>query len=77
MAKKYLEGRIRYDANYKDKGEYFVFELKWSNESEWGLEKAFPLVKKDEDDDEYNFIHFTALTAIRQWQNLGIKFYFA
>ena len=46
MAKKNkLEGRIRYEENWRDEGEYYIFEIKWSNEGEdaWGLDTAFRL----------------------------------
>ena len=69
MAKKNrLQGRIRYEENYMDSGEHFIFELKYEDEEEWGMCKAFPL--KDD------IIHYTALTQIREWQDLGIEFWF-
>lgn len=70
MAKKKakLVGRIRYEENWNGQGEYFIFENKWTDEEDWGLEMAVPCV-----DDR---IHYTALTKIREWQNLGIEFYF-
>ena len=78
MAKKYLEGRIRYDENYMDDGEHYVFEIKWSSENNWGMEKAFRLVEDNRvtGDDKYVLIHYQALTQIREWMELGIKFHF-
>ena len=68
-----LEGRIRYfkgEFNANEKyDEWYIFEIKWRSEDEWGLEVAFPLV-----DDK---LHYTALTQIRKWQQLGIPFHFA
>ena len=80
MAKKqYLEGRIRYEENYRNEGEYFLFETKWSDEEEWGLDTAFKLWPDDVygGKGEFNMLHYTALTKIREWQKLNIKFYFA
>jgi hypothetical protein len=69
MAKKAkLEGRIRYVKDYFGRGEHYVFENKWSDETEWGLEVATPIID--------DMVHYTALTKIRQWQKLGIEFYF-
>ena len=69
MAKKNkLIGRIRYEEDWNGRGEYYIFENKWSNEEEWGLECAFPLVN--------DMVHYEALTLIRQWQRLGMEFYF-
>ena len=76
MAKKNkLEGRIRYEENWRDEGEYYIFEIKWSNEGEdaWGLDTAFKLL--DYRDEPAAVISYRALTKIREWQNLGIDFY--
>lgn len=66
--KKKLKGRIYYDEDWNGNGEYFVFQNKWTDEDEWGTEVAFPLVN--------DMIHYTALTQIRKWLDLGIEFYF-
>ena len=75
----YME-RIRYDENWSGEGEHFVFEGRWSNEKEWGLDSAFPIVNKsdlkDDNEKEKYLIHYTALTKIRELKNLGIDFYF-
>lgn len=64
----HLEARIRYVEDWNGDGEHYLFENRWTNENEWGLESAFPL--KDD------MIYYTALTKIREWKNLGIPFYF-
>ena len=46
---KHYEERIRYDENWCDQGEHFVFEGKWSDEKDWGLDSAFPLFDYDKD----------------------------
>lgn len=68
MKKAKYEVRIRYDEDWKGEGEYFVFEGKWTNEQEWGLDTAFKLI-----DDR---ISYQALTKIRELKRLGIDFYF-
>jgi hypothetical protein len=66
---RHLEARIRYDENYMNDGEHYVFENRWSDEEEWGMEMAFKLI-----DDR---LSYQALTKIREWKRLGIPFYFA
>lgn len=68
MRKPRYEERIRYDENFRDDGEHFVFEGKWSDESEWGLDQAFKLVN--------DRLSYQALTKIRELQRLDIPFYF-
>ena len=69
MAKKVkLQGRIRYEENFMNNGEYYVFEIKHSDEKEWGLDTAYKLI-----DDR---LSYEALTKIREWQRLDIDFYF-
>jgi len=67
MSKPRLQCRIRYVKNWLDKGEYYVFENKWTNEpdTEWGLDTAYQLV-----DDR---ISYQALTKIRDLMRLGIE----
>ncbi len=60
--------RIRYEEDFCGRGEYFVFETKWSDEDGWGLDTAFPIRE--------GRIHYTALTKIRELQSLGVRFYF-
>ena len=66
---KRFEERIRYDENWCDKGEHFVFEGKYTDEDEWSLDMAFPVI-----DDN---VHYTALTKIRELMWLGTPFHFA
>ena len=75
MAKKnQLECRIRYVENWNGQGEYFVFENKWTDEDEWGLDTAFKLL--DYGEGKGNVISYQALTKIRELQKLGIPFRF-
>ena len=76
MAKKEpeFEGRIRYVEDWNGRGEYFLFENKWTNEEEWGLEIAFKLL--DYGDEKGEVVNYRALTTIREWQRLGMKFHF-
>ena len=69
-----LIGRIHYDADWHGMGEYFIFETKWTNEEEWGLDTAFKLL--DYNDEPGAVISYKALTKIREWTRLGIDFYF-
>lgn len=66
--KEFFVCRIRYEENYRDDGEYYIFENKWSDEKTWGLDTAFKLI-----DDR---ISYQALTKIREMQRNGIEFYF-
>lgn len=73
-AKPRYEERIRYVENWNGHGEHFVFEGKWSNETDWGLDSAFPLI-------DYNgakgvLIHYTAITKIRELMKQGVPFQF-
>jgi len=63
-----LECRIRYEEDWKGQGEYYIFENKWTNEEEWGLDTAFAL--KDDR------ISYEALTKVRELMKMGIHFYF-
>lgn len=75
-----FECRIRYDENYCGEGEHFVFENKWTDEEEWGLDSAFPLVNFENGKiarGEGELIHYTALTKIRELMHLGVHFYFS
>lgn len=74
MAKNKLQCRIRYEEDWNGQGEYFIFENKWTNEDHWGLDTAFKL--RDSETEKGALIHYTALTKIRELQNLGIEFYF-
>lgn len=62
-----LEGRVRYEENWRGEGEYFIFEIKWSDEDEWGLETAYHCV-----DDK---VSWTVIAHFRKWQDLGIDYY--
>lgn len=82
MAKRKLQCRIRYEENWNERGEYFIFENKWTDEDSWGLDSAFPLLDYRGEDgtvleqDKGAVLHYTALTKIRELQNMGIEFYF-
>ena len=84
MAKKEREiiGRIRYDENWYGEGEHYIFEWKYEDEDEnqWNMESAVPLVSFENEEivrGKGDFIHYTALTKIREWQRQGIikRFY--
>lgn len=75
MTKKdHLECRIRYVEDWNGEGEHFVFENKWTNEDEWGLDTAFKLI--DYKDLKGELVNYRALTKIRELMKLGIHFYF-
>ena len=78
MAKRKLQCRIKYMEKCpwfgKEEVEAFVFENKWSDEDEWGLDTAYRLY--DSDYGKGELISYQALTKIRELQNLGIEFYF-
>ena len=80
MAKKKakLQGRIRYVEDWNKQGEHYLFEIKWSDEEEWGLEIACKLWSDEPygGKGEYCMLHYTALTKIREWQRLGVEFWF-
>lgn len=63
------ECRIRYDEDWNGRGECFVFEGKWTDEDEWGLDTAYALI-----DDK---ISYEALTKIRELMRNGVHFYFS
>ena len=69
-----LVGRIRYEEDWNGRGEHFIFENKWSNEDEWGLECAFKLL--DYGDEKGAVVSYKAITLIRQWKELGVDFHF-
>ena len=72
---RHLEARIRYAENWCDDGEHYIFENKWSDEDDWGMEMAFKLM--DYKEEKGVLLNYQALTLIRQWQNLHIPFHFA
>lgn len=63
-------GRIRYEKNWHNEGEHYVFEYKYEEEDDWSFECAAPIVSVGEYKD---MIHYTALTKIREWNNIGIR----
>ena len=71
MAKKKdrLEGRVRYEENYMGQGEYFIFEIKWTYETSWGMETAYRC--------ENDKVNWQVIAHFRKWQELGIDYYFA
>lgn len=74
MAKAKLLGRIHYEEDWYGMGEHFVFETKWSNEDEWGLDTAFKLL--DYNGEQGAVISYQALTKVREWTRLSVDFYF-
>ena len=72
MAK--LQGRIRYEENWNGRGEYFVYETKWSNEKEWGLDTAFNLL--DYGEEKGAVVRYEAVTKIREWMRQGVEVHF-
>lgn len=69
------EERIRYEENWNGEGEHFIFEGKWTDEDEWGLDSAFKLF--DYEGEKGAVISYTALTKIRELMKLGVKFHFS
>lgn len=60
---------MRYVEIGHNDGEYYVFEIKWSDEEEWGLEMCVPV--------DHDMIHYTALTCVREWIKNGVEIHFA
>ena len=69
MKKVKLQGRIYYDPDWNGHGEYYVFEIKRSDETEWGTEVAFKLID--------DMLNYQAITQIREWQRHGVDFHFS
>lgn len=65
MKNRRMLGRIRYDEDWRDLGEHYVFEYKFEDEDDWSFECAAPIVN--------DMVHYTALTKIREWGKIGIK----
>lgn len=82
MNKPYLECRIHYEEDWEGRGEYYVFETKWSDEKEWGLDTAFKLLDYRGEDgtvheqDKGAVISYQALTKIRELMRMGCKIRF-
>lgn len=72
--KKQLECRIRYVEDWNGRGEYYLFENNWTNETEWGLDTAFKLL--DYGEEKGALLSYKALTKIMELQKMGISFYF-
>lgn len=76
------EERIRYVEDWHGEGEHFVFEGKWSDEKEWGLDSAFKLLDyHDKDgnvppDGKGILLNYQALTKIRELKRMGVEFHF-
>ena len=73
-----LEGRIRYVADWDGRGEFFLFETKHKDGTEWSLESAFKLLDYDHDGihRKAELISYQALSQIRQWHMNGIPYHF-
>ena len=61
-----LRGRIRYEENFMNEGEYFIFEIKWDSEKEWGLETAYKCVD--------NKVNWEVIAHFKKWKQLGVIF---
>lgn len=75
-----LEARIRYEEDWNGRGEYFVFENKWTNEEYWGLDCAFACISFKDGEmviGKGDLLNYQALTKVRELMRLGIRFYFA
>lgn len=70
----YYEERIYYDEDWCGRGEHFVFEGKWSNKENWGLDSAFKLI--DFNGEKGVLVNYQALTKIRELIDLKIPFHF-
>lgn len=70
----YYQVRIRYDEDWRGDGEHFVFEGKWTNEDEWGLDTAFKLF--DYKGEKGVLLNYQCLTKIRELNRMQIPFYF-
>ena len=72
------EERIRYVEDYRGQGEHYVFEGKWSDEEDWGLDCAFQLLdyEKDGISEKGVLLNYQALTKIRELMKMKIHFYF-
>lgn len=75
------EVRISYEEDWHGEGEHFVFEGKWSDEEEWGLDTAFKLLdfrnEKGFPIEQNVLLNYQALTKIRELIRSGIYFYFS
>lgn len=81
--KRKMLGRIRYDENWHNEGEHFVFEWKWSDEPDnaWSLDHAYGLHevsngKLQVGHGNGDFISYTALTQVREWLKRGMEIHF-
>ena len=76
--KEKLECRIRYDKDWNGQGEHFVFEDKWTDEDEWGLDSAFPVCEIKDGNlsvghGDGTLISYQALTKIRDLLRMGVS----
>ena len=71
IADRRLVCRIRFVDDLENDGEGFVFENKWSDEEEWGMDTLFNLIPQD-DDPNHDLISYQALTKIRELQRMGV-----
>ena len=70
-----MVGRISYVKNWHDEGEHYVFEWRYEDEDEWNFECAAPLCEWKDNElktGSGDFIHYSALTKIRDWNHIGI-----
>lgn len=76
--KEKLECRIRYVEDWCGNGEHFVFENKWPDDEEWGLDSAFPVCEIKDGElavghGNGTLVNYTALTKIRELLNMGVS----
>lgn len=74
-----LECRIRFVEDWNGEGEHYVFENKWTNEEEWGLDTAYPLISYEGGNIVVGrgaYMSYQAITKIRELIRNGIHFYF-
>lgn len=75
MKERKMFGRISYVENWHGEGEHFVFEWRFDGEEEWTFECAAPLCEPKDGEmkpGRGDWIHYEALTKIREWRKLGI-----
>lgn len=75
MKERKMIGRISYVENWRNEGEHFVYEHRFEDEDDWTFESASPLCEWKDGKLKVgsgDFIHFEALTKIREWKKIGI-----
>jgi len=64
--------RIMYQKETDTEREGYNVEI-WDNESGWGLDTFYPLVRREyaKEDEERNFVHFGIINKIRELKEYG------